>query len=123
MKFRDVAVVAGLGLALTACMKNTYSTGLPASGQVHTQKAQFFAWGLVGEEDVYLDKLCPDGVAWFQNRMEFGDGCMSAITCGIYSPRTIEVKCAGGAAWNLTPMPEHGLLIAEPALVDVGGDL
>ena len=48
---RITTASAILALALTACMKNSYSTGLPGGGAVHTEKARFFLWGLVGEQD------------------------------------------------------------------------
>ena len=101
---------------MTACMKTTYTTGAPEGGQVHTVKQKYFINGLVGgDEAINLDKLCPNGVAWFQSRMEFMDACLTGCTGSIYSPRTVEVKCAGGSSWNLTPVPEANVTVAELA--------
>lgn len=96
-------------LLLSGCMKNTYMTGRSYGGGAYTQKAHFFLYGLIGEKTVDLNQVCPDGTAWFQNRRTFGDGLVSCITCSIYTPVTIEVRCASGAAWLAVPDPEENV--------------
>lgn len=100
-------VVASLGG--TGCMKNTYMTGKAMGGGVYTQKASFFLWGLVGEKTVDLNQVCPGGAAWFQNRRTFGDGLVGCITCGLYQPVTLEVRCASGQSYLAVPDPEEGV--------------
>ena len=99
------AMAAGLVSAMTStgCLKNTYVTNLPMGGGIYTQKAPFYLWGLVGEKTVDLRQVCPNGVTWFQNRQQFGDGLLSLITLGIYDPITIEVRCAGGQSYLAIP--------------------
>lgn len=98
-----------VGLAGTGCMKNTYMTGKAYGGGVYTQKASFFLWGLIGEKTVDLNQVCPNGAAWFQNRRSLGDGVVGCITCGLYQPVTLEVRCAGGQSYLAVPDPEEGV--------------
>ena len=97
-----------LPLLLGGCYKNTYSTEL-TSASSQTIKAKFFVYGLVGEETVHLDQICPEGVAWFQNRMDPVDGVLTCLTCRLYTPRTIEVRCASGSAWLTVPDESQNL--------------
>ncbi len=98
---------AALALALCAsgCMTSTYQTGRPASSVVRTEQAEFYLWGLVGEKTVDLRALCPEGVASFKDLFSPTDAVLQLVTCGIYCPLTIEVHCAGGPAYQVTPQP------------------
>lgn len=101
-----LGLVALLG---SGCMKNTYMTGQSYGGGTYTQKASFFIYGLIGEKTVDLNQVCPQGVAWFQNRRTIGDSLVSCITCSLYTPVTIEVRCAGGAAYLAVPDAGEGV--------------
>jgi len=105
------AALAALALTLgtAGCMKNTYVTNRQLGGGIYTQKASFYLWGLVGEKTVDLHQVCPGGVAWFQNRMSVGDSLVGCITCGLYEPVTIEVRCAGGQAYLAVPDVPEGV--------------
>jgi hypothetical protein len=100
---------AALLLASTAigCHRVSYVTGLPAAGDPYTEKASFFLFGLIGTADVDLARVCPDGVAGFQNRMQVDDALLFCMTCSLYTPMTIEVYCASGQAWLAVPDPEQ----------------
>lgn len=55
----------------------------------------FYLWGLVGEQRVNVKKICTGNeVVQMQSQQTFGDGALSLITLGIYSPHTIKVWCA-----------------------------
>ncbi len=89
-------LLAAGALALSAgCMNVTYvaKSRMP-SAVVHEQKLTFFIGGLVGEADVQAGQLCPGGVARVHNKLTFVDGLLTAITLGIYAPRTAEITCA-----------------------------
>ena len=110
MKRFGLSLMAGGLLCLSGgCYKNTYMTGLPPSGVVSTHHAQFFIYGLVGEETFDMDAICPQGVAWFQNRMEVMDWAFSCLTCALYTPLTVEVRCASGQAWLAVPDEQERL--------------
>lgn len=127
-----VTTLAVAALGSTGCMKNTYTTGQSYGGGIYTQKASFFLWGLVGEKTVDLNQVCPSGAAWFQNRTSFGDSAVGCITCGLYQPVTLEVRCASGQGYLAVPDPEEGVTwfyeldeqgdLVEP-LADDGGAL
>ncbi len=106
---RKFAWLAGLGFVLSGCIKITHTTGAPKSSSTHTEKASFLLWGLVGEADVQLGQICPQGVAWFQNRVEPVDWIVGCITCGIYQPMTIEVACTSGQSYLAVPDPEQNV--------------
>jgi len=108
-------------LMLSSCYKNTYTAGAPSGGGNHTVHAQFFLYGLLGSETVNLSQLCPSGVAWFQNRMEVSDALLSCVTCSLYTPLTIEVHCASGAAWIAVPDELQQLTWVYP--LDEAGEL
>ncbi len=113
-------LLAGFG---SGCFRNTYTTGQPQGGGIYVQKAHFWIFGIVGQKTVDMGQVCPDGVAWFQNRLDFIDGFATCLTCGIYSPSTIEVRCASGQGWLMTPDEEAGLTWVEPLDADAGGAL
>lgn len=108
------AVVLAAAALGTGCYRNTYTTGLPQGGGTYVQKAPFFLWGLVGQKDVDMRRVCPNGVAWFQNRATFVDGLLNLVTFGIYSPLTIEVRCSSGQAYLLEPDEERGITWVTP---------
>lgn len=119
-------MLGALVLMGSGCMKNTYITGKAQGGGVYTQKAGFFLWGLVGQKTVDMGQVCPGGVAWFQNRRDFIDGVVGCVTCGLYQPVTIEVRCSGGQSWLAVPDAEQGLTWFHPieaSSPDVGGAL
>ena len=110
------AQLLGLALVSSGCMTSTYQSARPAASEVKTEHGEFYLWGLVGEKPVDFRQLCPDGVAHFREMFSSTNVVMQVITCGIYAPTTIEVQCASGAGYQLTPQSAH-LIRVEP----VGG--
>ena len=88
-------------------MKNTMRTEAPL-GATQDLKAEFFLWGLIGEETFDLRQICPSGVSEIAEVVEFGDVILGCLTCGIYQPISIHVSCAGGSAYNLIPDEDSG---------------
>lgn len=128
---RSLAIAALGALSMgTGCYKNTYTTGLPHGGGVYSQKASFFLFGLVGQHTVDIKQVCPDGVSWFQNRVDVVDGIIGCVTCGLYQPVTIEVRCSSGQAWLAVPDAEEGVTWfhpldedGQPLAAELGGAL
>jgi hypothetical protein len=109
--------LAGLALAATGCFTTTYNTGLPAGTEVKKDSASFYLYGLVGEKDLNLSELCPNGVSSWKQFASFGDGVFAACTCGIYTPQEIEVTCASGAgktSFLLTPDNKNHRTLVQP---------
>jgi hypothetical protein len=101
-------------LLVGGCYRNTIETGLPAANAMPYQEtAQFFLWGLVGEETFDLKQICPTGVTRIEEEMAPVDYLFSCVTCGIYSPRTVTITCASGSAFLLTPEPDAGVTLVS----------
>ncbi len=112
-------LLAGV-ILLSGCYTVRYTTNQEIGGSHHEEGASFFLWGLVGEKNVNLDTICPQGVARWYNQATFLDGFLSIITLGIYVPRTIVVECAGQKAYRSTPELKAKLL-ANASVVENGG--
>ena len=76
-------------------------TGLPPAAAPIERNLKFFIYGLVGTEEVDLRSLCPSGVSSIHQKAGFGDICLSTVTAGIYTPRTVEITCAAGTAYQM----------------------
>ena len=108
MKKMRLLAAAAMALVATGCFTTTYKTSTPGGGKTKEENATFFLNGLIGEKTLNLSEVCPEGVASWKDTSTFGDGCLTAITCTLYSPRTITVECAGGAkAAMLVPHPDQ----------------
>lgn len=98
MRCSLVASLAAL-TALGGCYVNNITTGLPPGGGKHTEQVAFFLWGLAGDATFDVAQLCPQGVSKIHEEADAGDVVVGCITCGLYSPRTVTITCAGGGAW------------------------
>src|SRR5690242_1545069 len=97
-----LAAIAVAALAMSGCYTVSYQTNATPGGPRLEDHANYFFWGLVGDKTVNLAQMCPQGVARWYNQATFVDGLLSAITLGLYAPRTIVVECAGArASWKL----------------------
>ena len=90
-------VAASLLIALSGCSSVTIQpeqmTKLTAKPSYQDSRP-FFLWGLVGEQRVDVKAICGDKkVVQMQSQATFGDGALSLITLGIYSPHTVKVWC------------------------------
>jgi hypothetical protein len=86
---------AALALSTGGCYAIHYESRLPPGGPQHEERVNYFLWGFVGEKDVDLDALCPQGVHAFRSEATITNGLLFAITLGIWAPRTVVVECAG----------------------------
>lgn len=98
---RGVIAAAALGaLALTGCFKvQVAATSSTARGVEHSAWKNFFIFGLVGEARVDVRDFCGGGQAsTVETGMTFLNGLGSAVTFGLWAPRTVVVTCAAGTA-------------------------
>lgn len=92
-----LGVVAACLLA-TGCANATFTTKAEPSGDVQTSWRHFLLWGLVGDSVVDVRSYCPSGtVSMVRTNMSFFNGVATALTFGIYAPRTISIQCGGAA--------------------------
>ncbi|HEY5928630.1 MAG TPA: hypothetical protein VIV11_43390 [Kofleriaceae bacterium] len=97
---KTLMIMLTVALATSACATHKIHYKNPTvaqSGTTKSAKQSFFLWGLVGGNDVDLQALCPNGVAGIDSKASVGDGILTALTGGIYSPISVDVHCAGGA--------------------------
>jgi hypothetical protein len=115
MKWKGTAATLSAALLATGCYTTRFQSNLAPGGAKFEEKGNFFLWGLVGEKEVDLKKMCPAGPARWQNQQTFVDGLIGAVTLGIYIPRTINVECTGAKA-IMTPV--DGDLLSQYPIVD-----
>lgn len=54
----------------------------------------FYFWGLAGEQQVDVNKVCNDkSVKQMQSQQTFVDGLLTFVTLGIYAPHSVKVWC------------------------------
>ncbi len=97
MMLRAMACLVALATA-TGCYTVRFQSSMPPGGARYEEKGHFFLWGLVGEKEVDLRKLCPAGPSRWQNQQTFVDGLVGFVTLGIYIPRTVNVECTAARA-------------------------
>jgi hypothetical protein len=110
MKLRATVATLAAAFLATGCYTVRFQSDLAPGGAKFEEKGNFFLWGLVGEKEVDLKKLCPAGPSRWQNQQTFVDGLLGVITIGIYIPRTINVECTGAKA---TQSPAGGDFLSQ----------
>lgn len=78
------------------CIAGCYSTHVErdvSSLDAKQLRQNFFLFGLLRESQVDLTQECPRGVASFGDKFTVGDLLFTALTVGLYSPRTVFVRC------------------------------
>jgi hypothetical protein len=96
---KQLFIAAALTLATTACTTHHIqykNPTLTAGGETKSVKQSFFLWGLAGGSEIDLARVCPNGVAAIDSTNSGLDHILTALTGGLYSPLSVEVKCAGG---------------------------
>ena len=80
---------------LVGCYHATVDTGLaPALTPKKSMWKHGWIYGLVPPEVVEAQSMCANGVAKVETIQTFANGLVSALTWGIYAPRTIMVTWA-----------------------------
>lgn len=90
---RIVLTVVALAAA-SGCHRVAYQSRLPAGGERHQRQLNYFLLGIIGDHEVDLDALCPEGVARYHTDAT-AFGLFNVFTLGIFTPRTLVVECTG----------------------------
>lgn len=56
-------------------------------------KNHLFMLGMIGDPEVDLNEVCPQGVTAFGDEIRPSDLLWTLLTVGIYSPKTSVIKC------------------------------
>ena len=124
-----VLLVAAMS-TLVGCWSHSFSyadktpAGEQEVGRTH------LVFGLISDDPLMAYELCPSGVQGVHTQHTFGDMLLSCLTANIYTPNTVTVTCASGAAHNFyldandevvaqQSFDENGTLVAENVKSDV----
>ena len=96
MKISIHLVLVVLLLCCSGCFVVQVERSVGA-GEAQYIRKNFYLFGRIGEYAINLDEECPQGTAQFGDRFTFSDVMFGVLTLGIYTPRTVVVRCAVGA--------------------------
>lgn len=125
-----IVLVAAMTLA-SGCFSTTFQYSNKTPGRTEEVGRTFLIYGLVNSNDALKAyDLCPEGVQSVQTVHTFGDQFLGCLTIGIYTPNTVRVTCASGAAHNFyldeddnvvarQSYDESGTLVSETVASDV----
>ncbi|RIL09059.1 MAG: hypothetical protein DCC75_07465 [Proteobacteria bacterium] len=81
-----------LTVALSGCYSLRVERGVSAKPALE-ERQNYFLLGLVGENTLEINKICPSGVASVGAKFKPGDLLIGLLTVGIWTPRTAFVEC------------------------------
>lgn len=94
---KTLALLALFALALPGCHHMHFATRA-APGVVHSEWSHYFIAGLVGNPVYDVRRVCPQGVSSIHQNATFVDMLLTGLTGSLWSPRTVTITCAAGAA-------------------------
>ena len=100
----SVAVLLAVVLSTSAaCYRHTVNIGdgAPTGELLYDHWEHFWIVGLIGDKVLDVEQICPSGNATIESRQTFLNGLVSALTSGIYSPRTLRLRCEDGNAVSI----------------------
>ncbi|HPQ71686.1 MAG TPA: hypothetical protein PKW95_21355 [bacterium] len=83
---------------VTGCFKHTFTVGKGGDGgkMVYEKWHSHWLFGIIGDENVNVKKLCPSGNATIHEEITFVNGLIGAFVGLVYYPTSVEIECAGG---------------------------
>jgi len=115
------SLVIASALLLGACMHHSYTvgSGAPNGRVVYEKWHAHWLFGIIGEDNVDVNAVCPSGNATVRNDITFVNGLIGALVGIIYYPTTVVVYCAdgpaAGAPTSILLTPEQKLkIVAAP---------
>lgn len=98
-----IVIVAVACVCATSCWKHTFTVGAGAvdGQQVYKKWHHHFLFGLIGDTNVEVEKVCSSGNATIKDQHSFLNGLIQAVTFGIYGPTTVKVYCDDGKQANI----------------------
>lgn len=89
-------IIALLALSLAACSTQKFELDASSHTSIPTYEgtSHFVFWGIGQEKKLYPVEVCGmRGVSSVETHDSFLNGLLSAITWGIYSPRSYAIYC------------------------------
>jgi len=98
MKHSKIILMLAAGLVASGCYTTTVSSGKPAA-EAPLEADQHWHLGFLGGTEEAsgpydLDKICPNGWSEIRTETSFANGLVEFMSMHIYSPQTVDVKCA-----------------------------
>lgn len=102
-------------LSGTACVKHTFTVGegAPQGEMVYRHWHHHWIFGLIGDENLAIAKICPSGNATIHEETSFLNGLIEVLIGGIYTPTTVTVMCDGGEVATVALQEEQILRIVN----------
>lgn len=101
-KLLAVLFLTVLMTTASACYRHTYTTGTGAAvrgrAPTYLEWQSHFLFGLIGEYEVPIDRICPSGNATVKDRVGILNGLIGALTFFLYMPTTVVVYCGEASA-------------------------
>ena len=93
--FRHYSIILIFVLFLSGCQVQVrYPAEFPSKTVISNEET-FWFWGLMGEKKYELNDLCPQGRVYeLRIHNTWMQSTYTALTLGIYSPRTITIVCS-----------------------------
>lgn len=77
------------------CYHQVVDTGLsPGAQKVEKPWTATWIFGIVPATPIDVRSTCRSGVAFVDTQMTFANGLVSALTLGIFTPRSVVITCA-----------------------------
>jgi len=112
------AAVGVLALGAAGCFHHSYTTGTggnTANEPTYNEWHSHWFFGIIGEENVDIKKVCPSGNATVKDGQTFVNGLIGALIGIIYHPTTVKVYCDGAPKASIELQPETMRKIARRA--------
>lgn len=104
MRLGKAVLLTVLVAMASGCYRQVVNTGrAPGSMTVNKPWTATWAWGLVPAQAIDVTQQCPGGIATVTTQLSVPNWLASAVTLGIYSPRSVTVTCAQGTAMSNSP--------------------
>ena len=93
------AMVLAIALASAGCgFSYHFKDAQYRKGEEHDKWASYFFWGIVGNYQLDIREVCPQGVFQIITGDNVPTWFLRVVTIGIYSPRKVNVWCSAGPA-------------------------
>jgi hypothetical protein len=119
---RSIAMILLLAAVtfVTGCFSTTFQYSNKSPSRTEEVGRTFLIRGLINMNDpLKANELCPEGVQAVEVVHTFGDQFLGCLTAGIYTPNTVRVTCAGGAAHNFY-LDEEDEVVAQQSFDESG---
>ena len=115
---------------MLGCWSHSFTYSDKAPGGEQEVGRTFLIMGLIADDPLMAYELCPSGVQGVETVHTFVDMFLTCLTAQLYTPNTVRVTCASGAAHNFyldanedvvaqQSFDEEGTLVAEHIKSDV----